>query len=176
MVLRWLSAITSFQHARQGENEVVWRLDRTTGNVQWRKQFAVPFKAVGGGEYHGNGPKSCPVYANGRLFTMSINGTMSAWDASSGERLWQRNYDADFEKSYPNWGASTSPIVDGNNVIVHFGTDEAGSLVALDAATGREVWTHGKDGPVVLVSTAHGNRRCPAGGRMESPKQVPPVA
>jgi len=136
-----------FQHSRQGENEVVWRLDRTTGKVQWRKSFVVPFKTAGGGEYHGNGPKSCPVYANGRLFTMSINGTMSAWDGVSGERLWQRNYDADFEKSYPNWGASTSPIVDGNNVITHFGTDEAGSLVALDARTGREVWKHGKDGP-----------------------------
>ncbi len=136
-----------FQHARQGEYEVVWRLDRTTGNVQWRKQFAVPFKAAGGGEYHGNGPKSSPAYANGRLFTISINGTMSAWDASSGERLWQRNYDADFEKSHPHWGASTSPIVDGANVIVHFGTDDAGSLVALDAATGKEVWKQGKDGP-----------------------------
>lgn len=136
-----------FQHARQGEEEVVWRLDRTTGNVQWRKSFSVPFKTAGGGEYHGNGPKSCPVYASGRLFTMSIDGTLSAWNASTGERLWQRNYDADFEKSHPNWGASTSPIVDHNHVIVHFGTDESGVLAALDVATGEEVWKHGKDGP-----------------------------
>jgi outer membrane protein assembly factor BamB len=136
-----------FQHARQGEDEVVWCLDRTTGNVQWRKSFPVPFKTAGGGEYHGNGPKSCPVYANGRLFTMSIDGTLSAWNASTGERLWQRNYDADFGKSHPNWGASTSPIVDRNLVIVHFGTDEAGVLAALDVATGKEVWKHGKDGP-----------------------------
>lgn len=136
-----------FQHARQGEDEVVWRLDRTTGNVQWRKSFAVPFKTAGGGEYHGNGPKSCPTYANGRLFTMCIDGTLSAWNASTGERLWQRNYDADFGKSHPNWGASTSPIVDRNLVIVHFGTDETGALAALDVATGKEVWKHGKDGP-----------------------------
>ena len=136
-----------FQHARQGKAEVVWRLDRTTGNVQWRKSFPVPFKTAGGGEYHGNGPKSCPVYASGRLFTMSIDGTLSAWNASTGERLWQRNYDADFGKSHPNWGASTSPIVDRNLVIVHFGTDEAGVLAALDVATGKEVWKHGKDGP-----------------------------
>ena len=136
-----------FQHARQGAEEVVWCLDRTAGKVLWRKGFPAPFKAAGGGEYHGNGPKSCPVYAAGRLFTMSINGTLSAWDAASGKRLWQRNYDADFGKSHPNWGASTSPIVDGNHVIVHFGTDEAGVLVALDAATGQEIWKHGKDGP-----------------------------
>ena len=144
----WLLMITSFSTPDRATDEVIWCLDRTTGNVQWRKHFAaVPFKTAGGGEYHGNGPKSCPVYANGRLFTMSIDGTLSAWDASSGKRLWQRNYDADFGKSHPNWGASTSPIVDGKNVIVHFGTDEAGSLVALDAGTGKEVWKRGKDGP-----------------------------
>lgn len=136
-----------FQHARRGEDEVVWCLARKTGKIVWLKSFPVPFKAAGGGEYHGNGPKSCPVYASGRLFTMSIDGTLSAWDASSGERLWQRNYDADFGKSHPNWGASTSPLVDHNHVIVHFGTDEEGVLAALDVATGKEVWKHGKDGP-----------------------------
>lgn len=136
-----------YQHARQGEDEVVWCINRSKGDVLWREGFPAPFKTAGGGEYHGNGPKSCPVYASGRLFTMSINGTLSAWDASSGRRLWHRNYDADFGKSHPNWGASTSPIVDGSHVIVHFGTDEAGVLVALDVTTGNEVWKHGKDGP-----------------------------
>jgi outer membrane protein assembly factor BamB len=135
-----------FQHARQGDDEVVWSFDRTSGKVLWRKNFPVPFKAAGGGEYHGNGPKSCPVYADGRLFTMSINGSLSAWDATTGKRLWQRDYDSEFGKSHPNWGASTSPIVDGSNVIVHFGTDEAGVLVALNVTTGEEVWKQGEDG------------------------------
>ena len=135
-----------FQHARQGEDEVVWKLDRATGEVHWRKSFAVPFKVAGGGEYHGKGPKSCPAYADGRLFTLSIDGTLAAWKASTGEQIWQRNYEEKFGKCYPNWGASTSPIVDDNRVIVHFGTDDAGVLVALDTASGKEVWKHGEDG------------------------------
>jgi outer membrane protein assembly factor BamB len=136
-----------YQHARQGEDEVVWCIDRSNGDVIWRESVSVPFKAAGGGKYHGNGPKSCPVYANGRFFTMSINGTLSAWDTTSGEQLWQRNYNAEFGKSHPNWGASASPIVDGDHVIVHFGTDEVGALVALNVATGEEVWRQGEDGP-----------------------------
>lgn len=136
-----------FQHARQGTEEVVLCFDRASGRTVGRSAFRLPFKAAGGGEYHGNGPKSCPVYAGGRLFTMSINGTLSAWDASSGKGLWRRNYDEDFGKSHPNWGASTSPIVDGQRVIVHFGTDQKGALVALDVATGKQIWKHGKDGP-----------------------------
>jgi YVTN family beta-propeller protein len=135
-----------YQHARQGEEEVVWCMERTTGKLRWQKSFPVPFKTAAGGEYHGNGPKSCPVYADGRLFVMSLNGTLTAWDASTGDKLWQRNYDAEFGKSHPNWGASTSPIVDGEHVFVHFGTDDVGALVALNVATGEEVWRHGKDG------------------------------
>ncbi len=136
-----------YQHARQGNDEVVWSLDLKTGDAKWRKSFTVPFKVAGGGDYHGKGPKSSPVMADGRVFTMSITGKVSAWSAESGELLWQRDYDKQFGKSHPNWGASTSPIVDSNRVIVHFGTDAKGVLVALDAATGDELWTHGQDGP-----------------------------
>jgi outer membrane protein assembly factor BamB len=136
-----------FQHARQADDEVVWCFDLKTGDVKWRKSLAVPFKIAGGGDYHGKGPKSSPVMAEGRVFTLSITGILSAWSATSGELLWQRDYDSRFGKSHPNWGASTSPLVDGDRVIVHFGTDQEGALIALDAASGGEVWSHGKDGP-----------------------------
>ena len=136
-----------YQHARQGNQEVVWCLNRADGSTLWREAFSVEFRTAPGGEYHENGPKSSPVFADGRLFTMSINGTLTAWDASSGKQLWQRNYDNEFGRSHPNWGASTSPIVDGDHVIVHFGTDEVGTLVALKTTDGSEVWRHGKDGP-----------------------------
>jgi len=85
--------------------------------------------------------------ANGRVFTMSITGSLTAWDADCGTQLWSRNYDSQFQKSHPYWGASTSPIVDGRRVIVHFGTDKQGALTALDVATGKEIWSLGKDGP-----------------------------
>ncbi|MCA9048699.1 MAG: PQQ-binding-like beta-propeller repeat protein, partial [Planctomycetaceae bacterium] len=151
-----------YQHARQTENEVVWCINRSNGEVQWRKSFPVAFKTAAGGEYHGNGPKSSPVYADGRLFTMSINGTLSAWNAESGEMHWQRNFDSEFGKSHPNWGASTSPIVDGDQVIVHFGTDDVGALLALNIETGEEAWRHGKDGPSYsspLITTFDGVRQ-----------------
>jgi YVTN family beta-propeller protein len=135
-----------YQHARQGEEEVVWCLERSTGKLRWQKSFPVPFKTAAGGEYHGNGPKSSPAYSDNRLFVMSLNGTLTAWDASSGDKLWERNYDVEFGKSHPNWGASASPIIDGEHVFVHFGTDDVGALVALNVATGEEVWRHGKDG------------------------------
>ena len=136
-----------YQHARQGEVEVVWCLDLETGAVQWRKSYSAPFKIGGGGERHGKGPKSCPALADGRLFTLSIAGLLSAWDADSGDLLWRHDYGERFKKTHPYWGASTSPLVDGNRVVVHFGTDGEGALIALDAASGKEVWSHGNDAP-----------------------------
>jgi outer membrane protein assembly factor BamB len=77
---------------------------------------------------------------------MSITGLLSAWDADSGELLWRRDYSSRFENGHPYWGASTSPLVDGNRVVVHFGTDDQGALIALDAESGKEIWSHGNDG------------------------------
>lgn len=138
-----------YQHARQGEDEVLWCLDLKTGVVKWRKSYAAPFKIGGGGERHGKGPKSSPVMADGRVFTLSITGLLTAWDAETGDVLWQSDYGSrfkQFKRSYPYWGASTSPIVDGTRVIVHFGADDKGLLVALDVKTGKEIWSLGDDG------------------------------
>jgi len=135
-----------YLHARQGEDEVVWCLNLKTGTVKWRKSYRTPFKMGGGGEGHGKGPKSSPVIADGRVFAMSITGMLSAWDADTGQLLWRKDYGKRFGKPHPYWGTSGSPVVDGDRVIAHFGNDKAGALMALDVKTGRELWSHGKDG------------------------------
>ena len=135
-----------FQHARQGEEETLWCLDLETGAAKWRQSHAVPFKMGLGGELHGKGPKSSPALADGRIFTMSITGVLSAYQTASGKPLWRRDYSRRFNKPHPYWGAATSPLVDGERVIIHFGGDEEGALVALDVKTGREIWSQGNDG------------------------------
>lgn len=135
-----------FQHARQGENEVVWSINFETGKTKWKKEYSVPFKMGGGGEWHGKGPKSSPTIANGRLFTMSITGILSAWDIETGSLLWRKNYGNRFKSSHPYWGHATSPFADSDRVYVHFGTDDEGALFALNAKTGEEIWRQGNDG------------------------------
>ncbi|MFP6855249.1 MAG: PQQ-binding-like beta-propeller repeat protein, partial [Opitutales bacterium] len=135
-----------WQHARQGEEEVVWCMELATGKVKWSQRYPAPFKIGGGADRHGKGPKSCPVYADGRVFVMSITGTLSAWDAATGKFLWKSSIGKRFKSPHPHWGSSTSPIVDGDRVIAHFGNDDTGVLAAHDAKTGKVVWTQGKDG------------------------------
>ena len=135
-----------YQHARQGDDEMLWCLDLKTGAIKWRRKYAAPFKIGGGAESHGKGPKSSPVFSDGRVFIMSITGVLSAWDATSGKLLWRRDYSSRFKKSHPFWGSSNSPIVDSKRVVAHFGNDKEGLLAALNVETGKEVWTQGKDG------------------------------
>ena len=136
-----------YQHARVGEDEVVWCVDLSNGKVLWRQSYPTPFTIGGGAERHGKGPKSSPILADGRLFTFSITGVLSAWDSKTGKLLWQKDHSDRFEKGHPYWGASASPIVDGDRVIVHFGTDGKGMLIAHDTKTGAEIWSQGEDGP-----------------------------
>ena len=135
-----------YQHARQGDEEVVWCLDLESGNKIWRKAYTNPFRIGSGGQRHGKGPKSSPVYGEGKLFTLSITGVLSAWDAKTGDLAWRKDYKSRFGKNQPYWGVSTSPLVVDKKVIVQLGNDEKGALFAFDAATGREVWSQGSDG------------------------------
>ena len=132
-----------YQHARQGDEDVVWCLDLATGKSLWRKSYEVYFTPGGGGKQHGKGPKSSPTFANDSFFTMSITGVLSAWDGASGDLLWRNDFKKRFSENHPYWGVSTSPVVDGDQVVVQIGNDKAGSLIALDVKTGKEAWSYG---------------------------------
>ncbi len=135
-----------YVHARQMGEEILHCLELKTGSTIWKKGIQTPFKMGGGGERHGKGPKSNPIYSDGRIFTMSITGILRAWDAKSGDKLWEKDYSKQFGKGHPYWGTATSPIVDGDRVIAHFGNCKKGALIALNVKTGKEVWTQGEDG------------------------------
>ncbi|MEM9645946.1 MAG: PQQ-binding-like beta-propeller repeat protein, partial [Planctomycetota bacterium] len=135
-----------FQHSRQGDEEVVRCLDLRSGKEIWRQSWPVPFKIGGGGEWHGAGPKSNPVMSQDLLVTLSIDGVVTAWSAETGEKRWRRDERARFPVNHPYWGASTSPIIDGDHLYVHLGNDDAGVLMALDVGSGETIWEQGKDG------------------------------
>lgn len=129
-----------FQHARQGDDEVLWCLDRKSAKPLWRKSMPIDFVAGRNGERHGLGPKSTPTYGNGRVFTLSITGLLTAWSAEDGELLWSRDFREHFEVSHPYWGTATSPVVEGDRVYAHTGSCENGALFCLDSKTGKDIW------------------------------------
>ncbi len=93
---------------------------------------------------HGPGPKSTPVFADGKLFSIGFNGTVTAFDAATGKQLWQKpgTMPLPFYNSH-----AFSPLVDRGLVIFHTGGHMQGALTAFDVNTGAVKWSWPGDGP-----------------------------
>jgi outer membrane protein assembly factor BamB len=132
-----------YMFTRQGEEEVMAALEAGSGKVVWRSGYPAGFKMNPATARHGPGPKSTPTFAGNRLFTLGMTGMVSAFDAQSGKRIWQKAA----PPVQPLYHTATSPVVDGNLVIVHVGGHNDGALTAFDVATGDVRWTWNGDGP-----------------------------
>tara|TARA_Y100000588_G_scaffold273967_1_gene289905 strand:- start:1079 stop:2314 length:1236 start_codon:yes stop_codon:yes gene_type:complete len=129
--------------SRQGDDEVMQALDAATGETVWRTSYDATFEMMAATRRHGPGPKSTPAYADGRLFTLGITGVVTAFEAATGQQLWQRPAGP----VEPLYHTGQSPLVDGDQVILHVGGQDAGALTAFDVSTGEARWSWNGDGP-----------------------------
>jgi outer membrane protein assembly factor BamB len=136
-----------FVFSREGEEEVLRALDLATGKQIWRQATAAPYRLTPAAHAHGKGPKSTPLVADGKVFTLGIGGILSAHDAASGRVLWRKEFAGQFSAGAPIYGAAQSPLFDRGRVVVHAGGHGNGALLALDAATGVVSWSWKGDGP-----------------------------
>jgi outer membrane protein assembly factor BamB len=130
-------------HSRQGSREIIAAYDLQTGKQLWQDGIEAPYTVNAAARAHGPGPKSTPTIAGGRVFTLGITGIFSAHDLNTGKLLWRKNA----PPAPPEYGTSSSPIVDGAVVIAFLGGQNAGALTAMDAATGAVKWEWKGDGP-----------------------------
>lgn len=137
-----------YQHARQGEEELLLALDASTGKELWRAgAVAAPYEMNSAATGHGKGPKSTPVVAGGRVYTLGIAGLLSAHDAKTGRLLWRKDFSKQYPVTSPLYGTSMSPVVVGEMLVAHVGGHDKGALVAFDAASGAVKWSYDADGP-----------------------------
>lgn len=148
-----------YQFSRIGDNETMTALDAASGKVLWQAGYPATFTMNPATKQHGPGPKSTPVFFNGRLYSIGMTGTVTAWDAASGKQVWQK------VGSGPEMLYTThafSPLVDGGNVIFHVGGNDKGALTAFDLNTGAVAWSWTGDGPGYaspVVATIDGVRQ-----------------
>lgn len=151
-----------YQFAREGDDEVMRCLALADGKLLWRDAYAAPYSMNLAARGHGKGPKATPAVAGGRVFALGIAGALSAYDAATGKVLWRKTFAGDFKRTSPDFGAATSPLVDGDLVIVHVGGEDQGALTAFDTATGAVRWRWTGDGPAYaspVIATFGGIRQ-----------------
>jgi outer membrane protein assembly factor BamB len=129
--------------SRRGDNEGMSAHDGATGRELWRVGYSAPFTMNSAATRHNAGPKSTPIYVNGRLISIGMTGVITAWDAPTGRQIWQKpgSLPVPLYTSH-----AFSPLVDGNSLITVGGHDK-GALTAFDVATGDIRWSWTGDGP-----------------------------
>jgi outer membrane protein assembly factor BamB len=132
--------------ARKGEQEVAQALDLASGTLLWSAGYDQPYTMNPAATGHGKGPKSTPLLAGGRLFTLGIAGVLSGFDAATGKALWRHDSGKEFGGP-PEFGTAMSPILDNGLLIAHVGGAKGGALRAFDPTTGAAKWSWTGDGP-----------------------------
>jgi outer membrane protein assembly factor BamB len=130
----------AFTQEQRGEDEVVVAYSLDDGSEVWVHASHERFEEPQGGP----GPRATPAYDDGKVFTLGANGTVTALDAATGEKLWSHNLQEEVKALLPQWGFSGSPLVAGRAVIVFAGGPSNQGLVAYDRDTGEKLWTAGR--------------------------------
>jgi outer membrane protein assembly factor BamB len=140
-----------FQFARQGGREVTTCFDLESGRQLWQEGYEVKYSLSLSNRVivgkHKQGPRSTPVFNNGKLYTLGIGGVLSCLDASSGKIIWRYDSSQQYKDPAPYFGTSMSPLIERGLVIVHLGGHGDGALTAFDANTGAIKWQWKGDGP-----------------------------
>ena len=120
----------------EGDDEFVVCLDASNGEEVWRFRSGAKFT-----EQRGDGPRSMPTVHGDSVFALGAEGKLYALDARDGTKLWTHNFVEEFDSKIPTWGFSSSPLIEGNLVLVEAGGRDGKSIVAFDKKSGDVVWT-----------------------------------
>jgi outer membrane protein assembly factor BamB len=124
-------------HHRLKDEEVVECFDAATGNPLWRhsnpSSFADPFG-------YNNGPRCTPLLTPDFCYTFGAEGRLVCLELASGKLVWQRETAKDWSVPEPFFGVGSTPLLEGDKLVVMVGGQPNSTVVAFDARTGKTLW------------------------------------
>lgn len=124
---------------QRGEEETVSCRDIRTGKEIWAHGDPVKFDSSFGGD----GPRTTPTIADGRVFTYGGTGLLTCRALETGEKIWQRDLFEEAKGGRPEWGYAGSPLVLDGKVVISAGKSHRKSLWAYDVKDGKVAWRNG---------------------------------
>ena len=110
---------------RLSSGEKVW-------STQWPGAMSVPFFAAANGSWI----RATPVCVPGHLLVVGMLDVLVCLEPETGNEKWRVDFPGEMGGPLPAFGAASSPIVDGDGVIMQTG----GAVVRLNLADGSLVW------------------------------------
>jgi outer membrane protein assembly factor BamB len=157
---------------RLAAEEIVECLDPETGATHWQFKYGTVFEDRYG---YNNGPRSSPVIDGDKVYTYGAEGKLHCLTLAAGRVVWKRDLSSEYKVPQDFFGTASTPLVEAGSLIVNVGAPGGPCVVALDKATGKEIWRAGKEwGPSYaspVPAVVHGKRRVFvfAGGESDPP-------
>ena len=98
-------------------SDYVYCFDAVTGKEIWEKSYKCPLFD----NLHKGGPCATPTVDGDAVYTLSKKGDIIRFNAATGEIVWQKNIQEEFECKPPTWHFSSSPLIIGDLVILNAG-------------------------------------------------------
>jgi len=163
-----------FQFDRHGDRARLSCLKSETGELLWKFEYPTHYKDRY--SYNG-GPRCCPVVDGDRVYLHGVEGMLHCLRVTDGKLLWKVDTKADFGIVQNFFGVGSTPVVEGDLLIVQVGGSPPGSdqedfdkikgngsgVVAFDKHTGKVRYRLSDElasyaSPV--LATIHGRRWC----------------
>ena len=94
-----------------GEADHLAAFDVTSGEQLWRYRIDTTYKGHDGSD---DGPLSTPVIDEGMVYGLGPKGKLFAVRLENGEELWSLDLGDDFGAGLPDYGYTTTPLVEGS--------------------------------------------------------------
>jgi outer membrane protein assembly factor BamB len=137
--------------------EIVACLDAATGKEKWKFAYPTDYRDDFGFD---DGPRSTPLIHGKNVYTLGAEGRLHCLELETGNKVWARALNTEYEVPKGYFGVGTSPLIEGDLLLLNVGGSSAG-IVALNKDTGKEVWKatdHEASYASPVAGTFHGSR------------------
>jgi outer membrane protein assembly factor BamB len=124
-------------HHRTNNEEIVECLEAASGHSLWRYAYPTSYEDPYG---YNNGPRCTPLLTTDRCYTFGAEGKLFCLELQTGKPVWQRDTARDWEVPPAFFGVGSTPILEGDLLVVMVGGQPNSGVVAFDAKTGKTVW------------------------------------
>jgi outer membrane protein assembly factor BamB len=111
-------------------------LDSASGKSKWSFSYETSYSDPLG---KGDGPRATPLVHDKHVYILAADGRLHCVDRADGKKAWLKALHEDYRVPRNFFGVGTSPIQEGNNIVVNVGGKGHG-IVAFNKDTGKEAW------------------------------------
>jgi outer membrane protein assembly factor BamB len=124
-------------HHRIGNEEIVRELDAASASIGWKYSYPSNYRDPYG---YNNGPRCTPLLTEKYCYTFGAEGKLVCLDRKTGGLVWQRDTGKDWNVPEAFFGVGSTPVLEGDTLLVMVGGQPNSGMVGLDPVTGKTKW------------------------------------